>query len=303
MRMLLALALGIVMAAVACSGGSGGSSSSSASSSSSSGAAASSSGMVGMSSSAAACYWVEDGASSGVASSGGSSGTVANWDCLGSACWPTPGTDGDFTQRLTVNNISTQAALPGATVKVCARGDVACANPLQTATTANNGLVTLTLPVTPGVGFDGLIEVTGGGAVPTLYTPHPPLIPGGVDRFLYVFNQTTFDLFTGLSGIAVDPSRGHVALVANDCATNTVAGVSFAASTADASTTRTYTRNNIPATMETETDARGGAGFINLPVGDVAVTATRAVDQRNLGTITVPVRAGTITSTLFPPVP
>jgi hypothetical protein len=304
MRVVLVAGVAMTALVVACSGGSsssGSASSSSSSSSSSTGGGGGSSSTGGASSTPASsggsCYLITEGASSG-----GSSG-VANWACLDRPCWASPGAATTFTQNLTIKNISTQAVLPGATVKVCAQADVACASPSQTLTTPANGLVVLDLPITPGVGFDGLIEVTGAGAVPTLYKAHPPLVPGGVDRNLFVFNQSAFDLFTALAGIQVNAARGHVALVANDCGMNTVAGVSFAASTADAGTTRTYTRNNIPATMETQTDAAGGGGFINLPVGEASFTATRAMDMRALGTITLPVRAGTVTSSLFPPVP
>lgn len=231
------------------------------------------------------------------ASSGG-----VNWGCLGNACLPTPGAATSFNQLLTVKNLIGGAAVQGVTVKVCARTDASCAHPLSTLTSAADGTATASLPVTAGVGFDGYLDMSGGGILPALFYPYPPWVAdSGGSKRLNVSTPGQFSLFAGLAGATLDDTRGHVGMVAYDCGLQKAPGVALTASTADASSTREYTRNNLPNSSVTETGPDGGGGFINLPVGPVTITGVRSDNQAHVGTITVQIRAGTLTTASFSP--
>jgi hypothetical protein len=208
-------------------------------------------------------------------------------------------------QRFSVRNISDRSAIPGATVKVCALTDLECATPsFQAQSAAADGHVDLELPMTPGVGFEGFLDVSGGGVHGTMYFPRPPVAEATPDaRNILVFTDSLFNLFVGLAGATADPTRGNIALVATDCSLNGAAGVRLTASTADAMSTQNYTVNGFPSSTATTTDASGAGGFINLPVGPVVMTAERASPAAFIGSLTFPIRANTITSSQLPPTP
>ncbi len=106
-----------------------------------------------------------------------------------------------------------------------------------------------------------------------------------------------------------DPTRGHIAVNAADCAFTPAAGVSFTVNPSDMATVRYYLVGGVPATTATATDSSGIAAFVNLPTTPPAelVVASATSGQaggKSMGSLTFIVRPGTLTTSgLFPPVP
>lgn len=272
------------------SGGNAGASSSSSSSggSSSSNAASSSGG----GSSSVDCDVVPTPASS----SGGSSSSAPppQWGCVGRTCWATPATQ-TIDQLFVVKDFISGDVLTGMTVKGCPRTDETCANALVSGTSDAQGRVTLTLPMTPGLGFDGFLEVTGSTIVPTYYYLYPYLVAGGATYSLPIIAPNTQGIFALALGTQVDPTKGHLGLSFRDCAGNQAPGVQFTSNLSDAGTIRNYIISRFPSATATATDADGVGGFVNVPPGTATITANLTGQTQVMATANAFVRAGYIT--------
>jgi hypothetical protein len=212
--------------------------------------------------------------------------------------------------------VTTEEPFVGAAVKACAKLDYACANPLDTATADANGLVTLTVP--GGLsGFDGYLEVNGGqvagsGAAvfPSLWYPIPFIVADGWRGRTLLLSADEYVGLAAATGTTLDPTRGHVALNAVDCAYGPAADVTFSVDVADAQTVVFYLVNGVPVTTATATDQSGLAAFANLPTmgSPTRLTVVRAsagaAAGKSMGSLTFVIRPGTLTtSSSFPPMP
>lgn len=222
---------------------------------------------------------------------------------MGHVCFRQPASGEPVPQVFKVGDLVTSDPVDMVSVKMCARSDTACASSPGMGTSAADGNLTLALPMTTGIGFDGFLEITGAGRAPTLYYPYPPIVEATASRNVYVFSSGAFGFYAGLAGVDLVPTRGHLAIVVSDCAGNGAAGVMFTASTADVDSKVAYTANKLPSANATATDPDGAGGFLNLPVGPVVVTAIRQSDMVVLGQVTAEIRAGWITSTPMVPAP
>jgi hypothetical protein len=195
----------------------------------------------------------------------------------------------------------------GATVKMCSGTDSECAPPIDEQMTDSNGIVRLTenASVLNGGqrGLNGFLEVTAPDLFPTtIYWGFPLSEPHGVfSTPLPVFSLTdAADL--AFSGINLDASRGHVAVLSVDCLGSQSPGVTFSAQGIDAQTQLFYAAG--PAlSPKGPTDGRGAGFFFNVPPGSVDVTATPVLLGGPSGSIPVVVRAGWITEASIGPAP
>lgn len=225
-----------------------------------------------------------------------------SWTCLG-AVKPSPAptaTEAMFASTLI--DFATELVMPDVTLRVCARADVNCEAPLDETTTDSGGGFELTLPLGDS-GFNGYIEVSGGGAHPSLGFLNPPV----TGDFFPEAQPAITTLGVGLleAGLEIDlrDDRAHIAVVALDCGLCLAEGVSFSSVDPDAESTQVYIDGVSLSTGKGETDASGGGGWVNVPLGagTATVTATVAADDSVIGFETILLRAGTITFTSIVP--
>jgi hypothetical protein len=100
----------------------------------------------------------------------------------------------------------------------------------------------------------------------------------------------------------LDDTKGHLAVDVLDCNFKPAPGVQLSIQGAGGSSTQFYFQGLSPDTTAIETDAQTAiAGFVNLEPGPVNLKATLKADGRELGTMQLHIRAGTMTATTFPP--
>jgi hypothetical protein len=216
--------------------------------------------------------------------------------CVGSVSWPAPKTP-TVTFKFRPTDFESGKPLAGATIKVCALTDTACATPSATTTTDATGVATVTAPSSPG-GIKGYLEVSATGYVTTLDFL---ALPGG-NGTLDITGATiggvvlTTSIWTTLLkavSITPDPTRGYLTFVADDCAVSPAAGVKVSVSTEDAKSKSVYLEGGLPSATATATDPSGEGGIINIPPGPATLTGTDASGTK-FSTQSVVFRAGAI---------
>jgi hypothetical protein len=189
--------------------------------------------------------------------------------------------------------------VPDVPLVACSKLDYECAQPVVKAMTGTDGRAKLSVPANFS-GYVQQVESTSYG--PGLYFP-PALLP--MDKELRNFpifrNGSTAALGLAL-GAALDPERGHIMLVSEDCMGNAVPGVAFTTPQADTKTVQFYVRGQIPTTSAVDTPPEGTGGYMNLPPGVVVITAKEVKSGIELSTTTVLVRAGVISMLYVRPI-
>jgi hypothetical protein len=221
------------------------------------------------------------------------------WACLGRVELPAP--KGDTVPFvLEVRDTATRAAIAGVRGRTCGRLDPTCAKGSGELTSNEQGVLAFTVLDD----FDGFIELVGDGYVSTIYYPQLSFVRRGGGSGPYVTlsaPQTLEALATSNGGASLDPSLGTALLYVVDCEGRAAAGVRFTADPAG-SATPYYLVNRVPSTRATVTDAAiAGGGFINLPPGNVSVTAVLEVTGETIATTSVNVRAGQLTAAVMEP--
>lgn len=222
-----------------------------------------------------------------------------NWSCLPDPQRPAPTTPSLDFPVLTKSALDGSPAA-GMNIQVCEGIDLSCPTVTDTEVTGEDGRAIVTIPMGES-GFIGYALISKEGYVDTLAMANVPIVtPRTVPVNLDVLKTNELAGIAAVLG-AIDDTRGHVVVGAWDCRLQPAEGVSLALAEADASTTGFYIAGALPTTNATTTDARGGGGFLNVPVGTAHVTATRAADGEVIGTASVPVVAGKITIVVMVP--
>ena len=182
-------------------------------------------------------------------------------------------------------------AVSGVSAKVCQKLDLTCKTPLSTVTTGADGHVVVTVPAT----LAGYLQLDADTYIPALYFL-PTVLPsdGKLDPIPLLGSSVTDGLAFSL-GSSLDPKRGHMMLIAEDCFGAALAGVSFSSNTADKSTIQFYVRDLLPSTTETQTAEIGNGGYLNFPPGNAVIDLTLVAKKLHLTTVSVAVRPGFIT--------
>lgn len=196
-------------------------------------------------------------------------------------------------------------------VRLCATTDPNCEAPRSTlsgeTSDEGDGYVKLSadgaLTGTVEYGFEGFFETTGGGYDKTLRYTSPPLSDDSVfDQIL--LKSSTIDEFAGLLGSEFKrDTHGLVFVLAHDCERAALSGVRFTVDNEDDSTVPFYVINTAPSTTADKTDALGRAGFLNVPPGITLFTAEWADTGEPIGSASVVVRAGAVTTVAVLPSP
>ncbi len=232
---------------------------------------------------------------------------LSDYTCLGSVVWDPPMNAKESVQIVAFDAFSGDVA-SGATVKACAAADAACAAPLAQGATGADGAVTLDVP-TVGAGFDGYFEVTAAGKLPLLVYRNRPV--SGPNDALSAPLTSLANVEGAIKGATTaNLSRGLLFGFALDCTGDVAGGVSFAISSADAST---VVAHGLPSAERVgfhpdvldpaaQTSSVGLAFAMNIPTGMATVTTT-APGGKQLATQNVVIRAGAMTFASSEPAP
>jgi hypothetical protein len=208
-------------------------------------------------------------------------------------CSPTPTQTSTGRRKLEIPILDaiTLESLQGVPVVACQRPDLVCAQPVARATSAANGHVVLDLPAD----FGGYFQVASfQDYLPALYFSPTRVPDSGVLEALALFKGgVVIDaLATSAGASGIDPTRGHLTLIAEDCMGLPLAGVSFSSEQMDSKTLQFYLVNQLPTTTAKETVSTGQAGYFNFPVGTALLQLTMKETGLALTTAGIAVRAG-----------
>lgn len=216
-----------------------------------------------------------------------------SWSCLTTqtADEPTVNRERPLTYGMAVVNLVGNAPLSGVQARACFRADVDCTNPV-TQSFSGDGMVAVTVYE----GFDGYLEITSPGMIPTLL-----FFPSAwSSELLLELEQLPVLLLpaSALTGLAesarvrLDPTGGIVSMSSYDCEGPGAAGVRFAIDTPGVPFAFV---NNLPVAFRDVTADDGTVGFVNVPPGIVEISAF-ADDDTQASVDTVLVRTGWVTS-------
>lgn len=158
------------------------------------------------------------------------------------------------------------------------------------------GMYSITVP-TGGEPVDGYLKISLPTFFDTYSYPGRPEI-ANTTRTLNLLNQGTVDTLSGtFCGNLQDAANGLIAVIVRDANGMNLAGATV--STQPASAKYCYQVNGYPNKVATETDVDGLAYMVNVPAGNVTVSATKA--GLTFFSHVVNARAGTVTTTIIVP--
>jgi hypothetical protein len=218
------------------------------------------------------------------------------WGCLGQVEAPSAvPVQPEVTLSLRIIDTNTDRPPSALSVRACPKLDVECMVPLSDAVSvAADGFV----HITTVQNFDGFLEITSPGYVPTLFFVNPPLTADRQDDFAIVTTQTLISL-AALANVPIDAALGHLLIRTFDCEGEQTSGVEFSNDKGGQPFTFVQGLPQV-GTVVTTTDGIGG--YVNVPVGYVVVTGREVAHDASSGTASVLVRAGSMTySDVRPP--
>ena len=190
---------------------------------------------------------------------------------------------------------------PAAGVMIAAYKNSDESTPVATATTDASGNYTMMLP-TGGVALDGYLKGTLSGFIDTYLYPPKPLSADFDKASMNMVNTSTLDTLSGtLCGNNQDLAKGLVAVIVADANNTAIAGamVSSTPTAAKYCYNKTGSIGTIPDKSATVTETDGIGYMINLPPGQVTVTATKT--GTTFASHAVQARAGVLTTTVIQP--
>jgi hypothetical protein len=226
-----------------------------------------------------------------------------HWSCVGQVGFPRGG--GTVQYTLEVRDQLAMTPIVGVQVHACALNDDTCASPLDSAPSDAQGFVTLNVTQ----GFDGYASLDPPvGYAPSLFFLSDPVVVSLTQSVARGAPLITLAEVGGLASaihVSRSPGLGFLSIQMNDCAGDAALGVAFSLTSPSGSSgiVPFYLVNGAVTPGGTETDSRGGGGFVNVPVGSVVVTAELAATHRPIAKTSVLVRPDTLTTLLLGPTP
>jgi hypothetical protein len=270
---------------------------------------------------AAACSDMASGGESFTCVSEGTCGETSQavendprWSCLGAAETPRPeSSTGNVDYTLPIVDYLSQAPAGDLSIQRCSKQDAGCLNGLGLPLTSSGGnnSPNVTISLERSFGRNNYLLVTSTNVVGTVaqdingdgIMPDPDIyIP-----YAYYFGDTVYETrsvapdfqllrvsdvgrLSATSGIAVNPARSVIIVRAYDCLDQPAPNVQFAISYVGDDMGEAPTPYTIygglpfpppPGEEFLPTDLEGQGGFVNVPFGNVQVSAT--VDDRPIG--------------------
>jgi hypothetical protein len=201
--------------------------------------------------------------------------------------------------RVPVIDAVSRSRRAGVVVSACRGLDIMCVEPVATETSASDGIVTFELPM----GFQGYLQQTqASGYLPALYfLPHVTPPTDLYDDFPLLGSGVVADSLAMSLGGTLDPSRGHMMLVAEDCMSMPMSGLRFSSPQQDMKTIQFYMQDQLPSTTAMKTAEVGQAGYLNFPAGTAALKVEQVDTGLELSLISVIVRPGFVTVAFVAP--
>jgi len=215
------------------------------------------------------------------------------WGCIGKLQFPLASTP-QIDLTLDVISQPSGTGLSGVSVLACSAIDLPCSTPLTSGTTDASGIVTLAIPAN-AQGFSGHLELSGNGIMPELYFFDYNLTVPSSSLVVDVFSPSTFAALVGTTNVTVDPTHGSILLAAFDCALDPAPNVVISATGTDAESRILYVANGMLSTTATSTNQSGTALIVDVPHGQVTVTARAPAAGQVSAETSVTVRAGATT--------
>jgi len=213
--------------------------------------------------------------------------------------------------HLSVTSFTAASPFPGVLVKVCGATDHDCTSPLDSATTAADGVVDVATPTGPG-GEGGYVDFSGPSIAPTVLelrlvnvvTLHADDNDPMITVTASTLDMNTWGLLRGSYNLPEDPgARSRFTIQAKSCGSSNVPGVTITSSSADSETVFGYVAGGLPSKTATETDSSGTASWENHPAGPTTITITKASTGQKLLTYAYFVRGGVLSNVGLPPGP
>jgi hypothetical protein len=233
------------------------------------------------------------------------------WGCVDKVTWPVP-KSASMQVKVHVADPLTSQPMPNVDVTACIGRN--CSSPVS-GTTDDSGVVTLVLTASPIVPdssrYFALTQHPSAQAdaaaddpasvMPYLTFLNGPLSEPMAELFFVPFTRAEFAAAAASAGVTLDPAKGHVALIAEDCFLLATSGAVITSTTVAPGMIETYASksaaNLTPATVQSATDATGLAVFFNAPS---PTTLTFDVTPRSLGrvssTVSLFVRPGFVSA-------
>jgi hypothetical protein len=209
----------------------------------------------------------------------------------------------DVSSSLTISGIASEITASGRTpqagvaVSVYKTSDDSM---LGMATTDSAGAYSITVQ-TNGAPVDGYLKATFAGLKDTYLYPPGPLSSDFSGVTTLMLKQSTQNLANSLAGAAApDPAKGWIALLVLDGPTTGAAGVPGATiSTSPAGEVHYNGSAGVPQAQAMSTQADGIAYAMNVPAGQVMVSASKS--GINFKSHSIKARADKVTLTLVTP--
>jgi hypothetical protein len=230
------------------------------------------------------------------------------WACLGRVVYPLETTD-PIRQRLLVKNVVSNRPIVGAIARTCAPFDLGCSNPKQSFVSDDAGNFSFTSNFASRDRLS-ILGPDGGDFVPLIWLTFPPRTESieadaaaGVPE-TFMATRQDLSLVAGLVSLAVDPLKGVVIGTTKDCLGNPSASIR-AELLGDPGAAKTVyaTDDGLFSLSRTETSKAGSFSFFNANPGVLQIRTTRSETGQVVGTYSVVVQAGAITSFSAPPTP
>jgi hypothetical protein len=246
------------------------------------------------------CVASDGGGGSGVGGMG--TGGNSKWGCIGTVEW-----DAATTEPLNIHanlaRLIGEQPVANAPAKVCAPLDVDCEMPLSEGVSDEDGK----LVVEAHYGFRGYTLISPPPdypeMAPAIMWSNPPLFEENPDpNVAHLTSTGEVASAAAIVGADVDPAMGHLFGLTVDCMGQLTSGVVIKAGTVGPETTAYYIKGSLPSPTATETDPNGQAGYVNLPPGNVTITAT-STEAGKYAEVTILIKAGHVTYLALPPTP
>jgi hypothetical protein len=198
------------------------------------------------------------------------------WACVGNVSWPFA-KQKSIDATLTVLDSTSRKPVEGAVVLACTHGDDPCTAPLANTTTTQQGGAEMKLSTPTGpYGFQGYFDVTS----PTQLLVHHqyflsfPLSEPQAQLQLIALSPAALQTLVSVAHVQLDPTRGIIAVAAEDCLLINSPGVTATAQGIDSKTQRFYYQGGALGANATATDGSGLIFFFNVPPGPVHIDVT-----------------------------
>jgi hypothetical protein len=181
--------------------------------------------------------------------------------------------------------------LRGIRASLCDKLDLTCAVPIADVRTDDHGMLYVDVPAD----FAGYVQFDDPGHVPALYFLPAALPADGMLQPAPLMPKGVVDALALSIGSRIDPERGHMMLISEDCYGAALPGVSFESPVQDDETIQFYVRDLLPTTSAKETAEVGNGGYLNFPPGNAVMHLIMNQTKLRLTTASLVVRPGFIT--------